>query len=79
MRLRALVEKQQNIKVIDVNPAEPDCYLVHMYKCERCNLDFCVSQSFQEQDNVCCSNCLKDDKIIDEGEGTVYKGVHVHG
>jgi DNA-directed RNA polymerase subunit RPC12/RpoP len=74
------VERQKKIKVIELNVEVPeDNNLYHKYYCRRCELDFAVSQKFQEQDIVACNGCRKDDQLEDRGEATLYKGVILHG
>jgi DNA-directed RNA polymerase subunit RPC12/RpoP len=58
-------------------PEENNLY--HGYFCRRCELDFAVSQKFQEQDIIVCNGCKQDDQIEEQGEATLYKGVLLHG
>ncbi|MGE6756294.1 hypothetical protein ACQKFO_23165 [Rossellomorea sp. NPDC071047] len=79
MLLRKAVERQKKIKVIELNVEVPENDLYNGYYCNRCDLEFAVSQRFQEQDIIACNCCKKDDQIIDKGEAILYKGVLLYG
>ena len=79
MQLRKAVEKKMNIKVVELNVEVPDNDPYHKYHCKRCNLDFLVSQEFEDQSIIVCNSCKEDDQIEDKGEAILYKGVVIHG
>ena len=68
-----------NIKVIELNAEVPNEEAYHKYHCKRCNLDFLVSQDFEDQSIIACNCCKQDDQIEDDGEAIFYKGVISHG
>lgn len=50
-------------------------FSVHMYRCDSCELNFAVDQSFEAQSDLVCPLCCTDTHMQDIGSGEIRGNV----